>query len=75
MKPAKIQIEFVAGPLVLIKETEDEMANFGGGAGMTPFRSQILFETFKTKRKVAFWYGARSLTELYYKKYFHHVAK
>ena len=40
----------------------------GGGAGMAPLRSHIfhLFHTLKTKRKVSFWYGARSLREMLY---------
>ena len=40
----------------------------GGGAGMAPLRSHImhLFRTLKTKRKVSFFYGARSLSEAFY---------
>ena len=55
-----------------IKETENEMVYVGGGAGMAPLRSHIsyLFETLKTTRKVSFWYGSRSLSELYYDDYF-----
>lgn len=55
-----------------LKETEKEMVYIGGGAGMAPLRSHIatLFETQKTKRKVSFWYGARSLQELFYHDYF-----
>jgi Na(+)-translocating NADH:ubiquinone oxidoreductase F subunit len=48
------------------------MVYLGGGAGMAPLRSQLayLFETEKTRRKVGFWYGARSRNELYYHDYF-----
>lgn len=55
-----------------IKDTREEMIYLGGGAGMAPLRSHIayLFETLKTKRKVSFWYGARSLQELFYNDYF-----
>ena len=40
----------------------------GGGAGMAPMRSHIfhLFHTEKTSRKATFWYGGRSLRELFY---------
>jgi Na(+)-translocating NADH:ubiquinone oxidoreductase F subunit len=56
----------------LIKPTEREMVYLGGGAGMAPMRSHLayLFETEKTKRKVSFWYGARSGREFYYSEYF-----
>ncbi len=50
------------------KETDAEMVFIGGGAGMAPMRSHI-FDQFKrlhTKRKVSFWYGARSLREMFY---------
>lgn len=48
-----------------IKESNREMVYIGGGAGMAPMRSHLfhLFHTLKTKRKVNFFYGARSLRE------------
>jgi Na+-transporting NADH:ubiquinone oxidoreductase subunit F len=48
-----------------IKDTDREMVYIGGGAGMAPMRSHLfhLFHTLKTKRKVSFFYGARSLRE------------
>jgi Na+-transporting NADH:ubiquinone oxidoreductase subunit F len=51
-----------------IKPTNKEMVFIGGGAGMAPLRSMIfhLFQTENTKRKVSFWYGARSLRETFY---------
>ncbi|MGD9494571.1 MAG: NADH:ubiquinone reductase (Na(+)-transporting) subunit F [Bacteroidales bacterium] len=51
-----------------IKETKREMMFIGGGAGMAPMRSHIFdqFETHKTDRKATFWYGGRSLRELFY---------
>ena len=60
-----------------IKETEKEMIYIGGGAGMAPLRSHIahLFETESTKRKVSYWYGARSAKELFYDDYFEALAK
>lgn len=70
---------FATGPFgdFLIKETENEMVYIGGGAGMAPLSSHIsyLFEMLKTKRKVSFWYGARSLSELYYDEYFENLEK
>lgn len=56
----------------LIKDTDREMVYIGGGAGMAPLRSHLayLFETANTKRKVSFWYGARSLDEAFYQDYF-----
>ncbi|MCK9641222.1 MAG: NADH:ubiquinone reductase (Na(+)-transporting) subunit F [Prolixibacteraceae bacterium] len=64
----------LAGPYgdFQIKPTEREMVYLGGGAGMAPLRSHLayLFETDKTKRKVSYWYGARSKAELYYHEYF-----
>ncbi|WP_430933205.1 NADH:ubiquinone reductase (Na(+)-transporting) subunit F [Saccharicrinis sp. 156] len=59
-----------------IKDTDQEMVYIGGGAGMAPLRSHIshLFETEKTKRKVSYWYGARSLQELFYDDYFNELA-
>ena len=60
-----------------IKDTGREMVYIGGGAGMAPLRSQItyLFETIKTNRKVSYWYGARSLNELYYSDHFEKLAE
>ena len=50
------------------KKTDREMCFIGGGAGMAPMRSHLfdLFRTQKTARKVTFWYGARSLREMFY---------
>ncbi len=61
----------------LIKQTDKEMVYIGGGAGMAPIRSHLsyLFETEKTKRKISFWYGARTLNDLYYSDYFEKIQK
>jgi len=50
------------------KETNNEMVFVGGGAGMAPMRSHIFdqFRRLNTKRKVSFWYGARSYREAFY---------
>ena len=59
-----------------IHESEKEMIYIGGGAGMAPLRSHIahLFEGEGTKRKVSYWYGARSARELFYGDYFEGLA-
>lgn len=51
-----------------IKPTEREMIFIGGGAGMAPLRSHIMrmLVTEKTDRKMSYWYGARSLREMFY---------
>jgi Na+-transporting NADH:ubiquinone oxidoreductase subunit F len=50
------------------KQTEAEMIFIGGGAGMAPMRSHIFdqLKRLKSKRKISFWYGARSLRETFY---------
>jgi Na+-transporting NADH:ubiquinone oxidoreductase subunit F len=51
-----------------IKKTNREMMFIGGGAGMAPLRSMI-FDQFLSKhtdRKASYWYGARSLREVFY---------
>lgn len=60
-----------------IKDTENEMLYIGGGAGMAPLRSHIfhLFHTLKSGRKVSYWYGARSLREVFYEEEFRKIEK
>jgi len=69
----------ISGPYgeFFIKETEKEMMYIGGGAGMAPMRSHLfhLFHTLKTGRKVTYWYGARSLREIFYKENFEELEK
>ncbi|MGK0249664.1 MAG: Na+-transporting NADH:ubiquinone oxidoreductase subunit F [Oleispira sp.] len=52
------------------KDTDAEMVFVGGGAGMAPMRSHIFdqLKRLKSDRKISFWYGARSLKELFYKE-------
>ncbi len=59
-----------------IKPTQKEMVYIGGGAGMAPIRAHIahLFENESTKRKVSYWYGARSRQEIFYDDYFIRLA-
>lgn len=60
-----------------INETKREMVYIGGGAGMAPLRSQLfhLFHTEKTDRKVSYWYGARSMREMFYWDQFEAIEK
>jgi Na+-transporting NADH:ubiquinone oxidoreductase subunit F len=60
-----------------IKKTNSEMIYIGGGAGMAPLRSHIfhLFNTLKTGRKVSYWYGARSLREVFYEDEFRDIER
>lgn len=60
----------VSGPYgeFFAKDTDAEMIFIGGGAGMAPMRSHI-FDQLKrlhSKRKISFWYGARSKREMFY---------
>ncbi len=68
----------ISGPFgeFFIKDTPAEMIYIGGGAGMAPLRSHI-FELFRrrhTNRKVSYWYGARSLREIFYQEEFGRLA-
>ena len=60
----------ISGPFgeFFAKDTDAEMIFIGGGAGMAPMRSHIFdqFRSLHTKRKVSFWYGARSYREAFY---------
>jgi len=49
-----------------------EMVFIGGGVGMAPLRAIIFdqLERARTARKISFWYGARSLTDLFYREEF-----
>lgn len=50
------------------KDTDAEMVFIGGGAGMAPLRSHIFdqLRRLDSKRKISFWYGARSYREAFY---------
>ncbi len=70
----------ISGPYgeFFIKPTKKEMVYIGGGAGMAPLRSHIfhLFHTLKTTdRTVSYWYGGRSLRELFYTEDFTEIEK
>lgn len=58
------------------KETDAEMVFIGGGAGMAPMRSHIFdqLKRLSSKRKISFWYGARSLRECFYNSEYDQLA-
>ncbi|PLX66078.1 MAG: NADH:ubiquinone reductase (Na(+)-transporting) subunit F [Denitrovibrio sp.] len=69
----------IAGPFgeFFAQDTEKEMVFIGGGAGMAPLRS-IIFDQLKrlnTSRKISYWYGGRSLKELFYLEDFEELEK
>lgn len=68
----------ISGPFgeFFVKETQAEMVFVGGGAGMAPMRSHIFdqLKSKKTKRKMSFWYGARSTREVFYQEDFDTLA-
>ncbi len=69
----------IAGPFgeFFMQESDAEIVFIGGGAGMAPLRSHIfdLFLDKKTDRKVSYWYGGRSLKEVFYSEEFEKLAK
>ena len=69
----------ISGPFgdFFIEESDSEMVYIGGGAGMAPLRSHIfeLFKAYHTKRKVSFWYGGRSVQEVFYADEFEELAR
>ncbi len=58
------------------QDTNKEMVFIGGGAGMAPMRSHLFdqLRRLKTDRKITFWYGARSLREMFYVEDFDSLA-
>lgn len=69
----------VSGPYgeFFVEDTDREMMFIGGGAGMAPMRSHIFhqFRNLHTNRKTTFWYGGRSLKELFYMDEFDEIEK
>ncbi len=68
----------ISGPFgeFFARKTDKEMVFVGGGAGMAPMRSHIFdqFKRLRTDRKVSFWYGARSVREMFYVEDFDGIA-
>lgn len=69
----------VSGPYgeFFVEEGRGEIMFIGGGAGMAPMRSHIFhqFKTLHTQRKTTFWYGGRSLQELFYMDDFQEIER
>lgn len=69
----------VSGPYgeFFARQSDAEMVFIGGGAGMAPMRSHIFdqLKRLNSRRKISFWYGARSKAELFYTDEFDALAK
>ena len=69
----------VSGPYgeFFAKDTDAEMVFIGGGAGMAPMRSHIFdqLQRLGSKRKISFWYGARSKREIFFEEDFDKLAQ
>lgn len=69
----------ISGPYgeFFAKDTKAEMIFIGGGAGMAPMRSHIFdqLKRLSSDRKISFWYGARSMREMFYVEDFDSLAK
>jgi Na+-transporting NADH:ubiquinone oxidoreductase subunit F len=61
---------WISGPYgeFFAKDTDAEMVFIGGGAGMAPMRAHIFdqLRRLDSKRKMTYWYGARSRREMFY---------
>lgn len=78
LKPGdKVTMSGPYGDFHINENSDAEMLYIGGGAGMAPLRAQLLhlFRTEKTTRKVTFWYGARSKSEIFYEEDFRAIEK
>jgi len=68
----------IAGPFgeFFARDTDKEMVFIGGGAGMAPMRSHIFdqLKRLNSKRKMSFWYGARSKREMFFTEDFDTLA-
>lgn len=69
----------VSGPYgeFFARDTDREMVFIGGGAGMAPMRSHVFdqLKRLRSKRKISYWYGARSLREIFYREDFDALAR
>ncbi len=69
----------ISGPYgeFFLEDSNAEMIFIGGGAGMAPLRSHVfeLFKGRKTERKVSYWYGGRSVQELFYTEEFEAISR
>jgi Na+-transporting NADH:ubiquinone oxidoreductase subunit F len=69
----------ISGPYgeFFARDTDNEMIFVGGGAGMAPMRSHIFDQLGRlhSKRKISYWYGARSFREMFYVEDFDKLQK
>jgi len=69
----------ISGPYgeFFARNTDNEMIFIGGGAGMAPMRSHIFDQLgrLNSKRKISYWYGARSFREMFYVEDFDSLKK
>lgn len=69
----------ISGPFgeFFARDTQKEMIFVGGGAGMAPMRSHIFdqMKRLESKRKITFWYGARSKREMFFVEDFDGLAE
>ncbi len=69
----------VSGPFgnFFVNNSDREMIFIGGGVGMAPLCAHVhdQLENIKTKRTASYWYGARSLSDLYYANKMERLAK
>ena len=78
LKPGdKVTMSGPYGDFHIHEDSDAEMLYIGGGAGMAPLRAQLLhlFLTEHTTRKVSFWYGARSRSEIFYEEDFRAIER
>ena len=69
----------ISGPYgeFFARNNDNEMIFIGGGAGMAPMRSHIFDQLgrLNSKRKISYWYGARSFREMFYVEDFNTLEK
>lgn len=79
LKPGdKVKMSGPYGDFHPIIDSKKEMIWVGGGAGMAPLRSQIMYmlKTLHTRdREMHYFYGARSLNEAFFLDDFHELEK
>ena len=79
LKPGdKVRMSGPYGDFHPIFDSKKEMIWVGGGAGMAPLRSQIMYmlKTLHTRdREMHYFYGARSLSEAFFLDDFHELEK
>lgn len=79
LKPGdKVKMSGPYGDFHPLYDSKKEMLYIGGGAGMAPLRAHLLhlFNTLKTSdRKISYWYGARSLAEVFYEEDFRAIER